>query len=171
MTRTLKRSETQELLCDLTTEERVSRGIQLGGVIQEIAALEAQKAASAKEYGAQISLAKTRRDKLAEAAKTGKELQPVSCDIYADITRSIYVTVRTDTAEEIDSRVMTTSEVTHERQASLPLEPEPDDTRDVSTQDAVGDDPEGVETPQSAECAGHAPDDPLTLLDQGKPKD
>jgi hypothetical protein len=155
VTGAIKRQETQELLCTLTTEERIARGIQLGSAIQEIAALEAQKKASAEQYGAQIKLAMTRRDKLAEAAKTGKELQPVPCEIYADIARAAYVTVRTDTGEEIDSRVMTTKELDHERQQSLPLpEPEPAPAPDVGVgplhprlvdQDMPKDEPAGEE--------------------------
>jgi hypothetical protein len=159
----LKRTETQELLCHLTTEERIARGVQLGGVIQEIAALESAKAASAKEYNAQISLAQTRRDKLAEAAKTGKELQPVGCEIYADISRAAYVTVRTDTGEEIGARVMTSSELTHERQGSLPLqEPEPaaEDLPSYTTTTVMAEDVPRITTEVET----------ITLLDQDMPK-
>jgi hypothetical protein len=115
------RIEERELLCELSQDERIQRGTQLGSVVQEIASLEAQKKAATESYGAQIKLAKSRRDKLAEAAKTGRELQAVSCNVLADIARGCYVTVRTDTGEEVDSRAMSSSELDHERQTDLDL--------------------------------------------------
>jgi hypothetical protein len=95
---------------DLTVEELADRGRLLGEKNSELRLLDEEKKRVAKEYDARmkVCLMEVMRHEAAISSKS--EYRPVECIHNYDYDKGLVYTVRTDTGEEISSRVMSADE-------------------------------------------------------------
>ena len=112
ITMPILRKYSEILPVELTDEQAKEKAKSLAQVCEEIAKVEDEKAASAKQFNGKISELETKRADLARIVRTGKEDRQVECqeEIIRD-DRSV-VTVRLDTGEEIRRRDAHPNELT-----------------------------------------------------------
>lgn len=141
----------QDLECDLTEEERNTRGRELARQHNALSALETQRSESAAALGVAIKETKSRIETLARAVATGYEVRSVKVEDRKNLDRRSLETIRTDTDEVIASRFLTTEELQQdlfpqvEREVSEDPGPHPGDESIEEKIRALGDDANIVE--------------------------
>jgi len=90
------------LPCVLTDDEMKSK--ELASLCEEIAMVEDEKAASAKQFNGKLGELETKRADLAREVRSGKSMREVSCADELIRDDSTVRTIRTDTGEPIRSR-------------------------------------------------------------------
>lgn len=105
----------EELSCELNELEWQNAARDLADAHKEVAVQEQRKKDITKELTHDVDLAKAKRNKLADAVSTRRELRDVTVEVKYDYELGTVTKTRTDTDEVISSREMTDQE----RQAEL----------------------------------------------------
>ncbi len=105
----------EELSCELNEVQWNNAARDLADAHKEVAVQEQRKKDINKELTHDVDLAKAKRNKLADAVSTRRELREVTVEVKYDYELGTVTKVRTDTDEVISSREMTDQE----RQAEL----------------------------------------------------
>ena len=102
--------ETRSLLCPLTLEEKRQRGESLAQKRQEWDSVESAKKAAVQHAKAEQDRIDSEADRLAEAIRTGHEHRDVEVIDRKNLDTRTMDTVRCDTGEVIESRLLTGAE-------------------------------------------------------------
>lgn len=105
----------EELSCELNELEWQNAARDLADAHKEVAVQEQRKKDINKELTHDVDLAKAKRNKLADAVSTKRELREVTVEVKYDYELGTVTKMRTDTEEVISTREMTDQE----RQAEL----------------------------------------------------
>jgi seryl-tRNA synthetase len=102
---------TQILHCRLSTDELLKYSDQLSCEVNEVASLQAKKAAAASDYKAKIEAKEEIITDLARKVRTKEEDREVECEIVKDWEHKCVRTTRRDTGEVVGERAMTAEEM------------------------------------------------------------
>jgi hypothetical protein len=106
------RRYSETLPVDLTPEQFKEKSEALANVCEEIATVEDEKAASAKQFNGKIGELETKRADLARMVRSGQEYRQVECQEEIIRDDKAVVTVRLDTGEQIRKRDAHPNELT-----------------------------------------------------------
>lgn len=107
----LWRDEVEKLLpCIFTPQEMSDRAASLTRTTLEIARHEEEKKNLTASLTARIKGLKTEQSSLAKELDKGGELRNVKCETTIDIAHNLFVCIRNDTGEVIESRELTEKE-------------------------------------------------------------
>ena len=113
---------TEDLTCQLTTEEVIERGARLAEVEHELAKHARHKQQVASQLKTEEKRLEAERHNLAQQVRSRCEMRPVEVEELADYVRGTVSTLRTDSGQVVHSRALRDSE----RQATLlPVEQGP----------------------------------------------
>lgn len=115
----------KELPVEVGPLEMLEFGKKLSHQINTVGAIQAAKAQSASEFKSREQEAQAAVVATAQVISTGIEYRKVECYLCYDHRRGIVETFRSDTAELVDARPMTTTE----RQRAIVF-PEPDESEE-----------------------------------------
>lgn len=101
---------TRLLLTELTPDEKVARGEEMGNLIAEIESLQEQLKAASGGIKAKITDAKKKERRLGHILATGKEEREVQVKTVKDWEHKEVTLIRLDTGAEVERRTMTASE-------------------------------------------------------------
>lgn len=101
---------TRQLQTELTQEEKVARGEEMGKLLAELEGLDSQLKAATSGIKAKINDAKKKQKLLGHVLATGKEEREIEVRTDKDWDRKEVVLVRLDTGAVVERRTMTASE-------------------------------------------------------------
>jgi len=101
---------TKRLPVKLSDDELLERGKQLVESMRKTAVAEAEREADNKKRKGDIALMEEVTSRLASIIRDGQEDREVECELRKDFEHSSVTTVRTDTGEIVDTRVMDNEE-------------------------------------------------------------
>ena len=114
--RIILRQTKRYLKVNLTEKEVLVCGRELAREQDQLVKIERDKAASTKAYGEAVGEVRGRIARLTYAVNNGVTDRDVECEEIAELDQRRVVTVRLDTGEQVDERMMTDAE----RQLSFP---------------------------------------------------
>lgn len=126
----------EELSCELNEMEWQNAARDLADAHKEVATQEQRKKDITKELTHDVDIAKAKRNKLADAVSTRRELRDVTVEVKYDYELGTVTRTRTDTDEVISTREMTDQE----RQAELDFHDANDVIEDARAEERAADD-------------------------------
>ena len=111
----LMRTDKRKLLCKLTDEEKLLRGLELAGTFHKLAAEQVRQAQIKKDLAKILNDMSADQNRLVGAVETGEEEREVDVDLFMLPGNETVSEVRRDTAKPIATRPVTD----YERQAFL----------------------------------------------------
>lgn len=131
----------EELSCELNEMEWQNAARDLADAHKEVATQEQRKKDITKELTHDVDIAKAKRNKLADAVSTRRELRDVTVEVKYDYELGTVTRTRTDTNEEISSREMTDQE----RQAELDFHDANDVIEDARAEERAADEADEID--------------------------
>lgn len=149
MQRTMRELRTELLECDLTTEERSERGVELAEALSTLQELDAAKKAAMAFHRGRIERQQAEVDRLAGVVTSGREKRDIDIEDVYDFHMGVVTSIRQDTGETHRSRVMTDKDRQMEMMTADPSED--DEQPDDEGESGVVYEPEQPEQPEEVE--------------------
>lgn len=106
----IKSTETRELRCMLTAEERQRRAERIAELLDQGEAVEAELAAARAGFKARIERCDLEKRLQLDEFRTGFATRPVECELRLDWDAGLASWVRTDTGEVLSERPLSAEE-------------------------------------------------------------
>lgn len=109
--KTVKRSsKVEDIKCELTDEERTSKGSEVARIHRKIQLLEEEKKQTSDHFAGLIKEQKLSLNRCADAINNGYEFRSVVVETVIDYKQGTVTKRRTDTGYEIEHRKLTNAE-------------------------------------------------------------